>query len=105
VAFANDGCEAVHLYRVALQSDQRFDLVIMDLTVPGGMGGKEAVQEILAIDGRARVLVSSGYSDDPIMANPQSFGFVGGITKPYDLDDLARKLSGALRVVAATATA
>ena len=96
VCCASDGDEAIRRYRQALQAGERFDLVIMDLTVPAGMGGKEAVREVLAIDGSAQVLVSSGYSDDPIMANPRSFGFAGGVAKPYGMDDLARKICEAL---------
>jgi len=66
--------------------------VLMDLTIPGGMGGKEAVLKILEIDPNARVIVSSGYSTDPIMADFSSHGFCSAITKPYQLHELARVL-------------
>jgi len=62
----------------------------MDLTIPGGMGGKEAVAKILAIDPHARVIVSSGYSSDPVMADYEKYGFSAAISKPYLLQDLAR---------------
>jgi len=74
----------------------------MDLTVPGGMGGRDAVRELLAIDPAARVLVSSGYSEDPIMAAPRSYGFRAGLVKPYRPDELAAKLSEVLASDAAS---
>lgn len=85
---AVDGEEAITLYRNARDSSAPFDLVIMDLTIPGGMGGQQAVIEILRIDPQARVIVSSGYSTDPVMANFRDYGFCGMITKPYSLNDL-----------------
>ena len=69
-----------------------YDLVIMDLTIPGGMGGKEAVGKLHEIDPDARVVVSSGYASDPVMANPEGHGFVGAIKKPVGLDELAETL-------------
>lgn len=80
-----DGRLAVEEYGSRLQAGEPFDVVIMDLTVPGGMGGKEAVAEILAIDPAAKVLVSSGYSTDPIMTNFGEHGFAGVINKPFDM--------------------
>jgi DNA-binding NtrC family response regulator len=76
-----------------MQSDQRFDLLIMDLTIPGGMGGEEAVQEILSIDPSAKAIVSSGYSNDPIMANFKNYGFYSAIEKPYQLQELSKMIS------------
>ncbi len=64
----------------------------MDLTVPGGMGGLEATRQILAIDSTARVIVSSGYSDAPVMADHRRFGFVDVLPKPYRIDELDRML-------------
>ena len=87
-----DGRDAVRCYAAALDSDDPFDAVIMDLTVPGGKGGREAVRELLAIDPRARVIVSSGYSDDPVMADYRRYGFVGVVAKPYDIRELSRAL-------------
>ncbi len=88
-AFVKEGVEAVQLYREALDADRKFDVVIMDLTIPGGMGGKEAVQEIIAIDPSAKVIVASGYSNDPIMANCREYGFCGSMIKPFKFQDLA----------------
>ncbi len=88
-----DGEEAVQAYKESLDSGHPFDLVIMDLTIPGGMGGAEAVQKILHLDAKAKVMVSSGYSNDPIMANCREYGFCAAIVKPYQLQQLARVIS------------
>ncbi|MEW6429416.1 MAG: PAS domain S-box protein [Thermodesulfobacteriota bacterium] len=95
--FARDGEEAVAVYRQGLEEEgEGIAAVIMDLTIPGGMGGKEAVREILALDPRARVIVSSGYSNDPIMADCRRHGFVAAVVKPYQLHQLAGILEAAL---------
>ena len=72
---ARDGQEAVRLYRQAMEEGRNFALIIMDLTIPGGMGGKEAVREIHQLDPGARVIVASGYSNDPVMASFAEYGF------------------------------
>ncbi|MBA4389960.1 MAG: hypothetical protein C0399_03380 [Syntrophus sp. (in: bacteria)] len=87
-AFATDGAEAVTLYSEAWASGKPFNLVIMDLTIPGGMGGKETVQKIREIDPKAKAIVSSGYAEDPIMHNFKEYGFSGAIAKPYDVQAL-----------------
>ncbi|MDA8082332.1 MAG: PAS domain S-box protein [Nitrospiraceae bacterium] len=92
VSFAREGREAVSLYREALDSGQGFDAVIMDLTIPGGMGGKETVLELLAIDPRAKAIVSSGYSNDPVMAEFRAHGFSGVIKKPFQVQELSEVL-------------
>ena len=84
-----DGDEAVSLYKSAHGSDTPFVAVIMDLTIPAGKGGKEAAREILDFDPQARLIVSSGYSNDPIMADYVSHGFVSAIAKPYSFHKLA----------------
>ena len=88
VVLVKDGREAVSRYKSELQSGDRFQIVIMDLTIPGGMGGKEAVGEILAVDPEAKVIVSSGYTSDPIMVHYQEYGFSGAIAKPFDMQSL-----------------
>ena len=93
VVVVSGGEEAVKTYQEAMTSGKPFDLVIMDLTIPGGMGGKEAVQEVLKIDPDARVIVASGYSSDPIMSNYEDHGFCSAITKPFRLTDLSRTIS------------
>jgi len=90
---AVDGKEAIEKYISAQQCGKAFDVAIMDLTIPGGMGGKEAVQELLAVDPDAKVIVSSGYSSDPIMANYTEYGFKGILAKPYQLKSLENELS------------
>ncbi len=96
VVLAVDGDETIGLYRDAIESGTPFDAVIMDLTIPSGMGGKEAVKEILKIDPKAKALVSSGYSSNPIISNCQKYGFKAFIPKPYRLDDLKSILNEVL---------
>ncbi|MFZ5776331.1 MAG: PAS domain S-box protein [Thermodesulfobacteriota bacterium] len=91
-----DGAEAIAAYQHALASGRGFDLVIMDLTIPGGMGGKEAVTKLRALDPAARVVVSSGYSDDPVMAAYREHGFIGVMAKPFLIEDLSRLLGQTL---------
>ena len=69
-----------------------FDVVIMDLTIPGGMGGKEAAGQILTMDPKAKIIVSSGYSNDPILAEHAEYGFCDVITKPFSLKELHEKI-------------
>jgi CheY-like chemotaxis protein len=85
-----DGAQAVRLYKEHKESSKPIDLIIMDLTIPGGMGGQEAVSEILAFDSDAKVIVSSGYSTDPIMANCQEYGFAGAVVKPFNMKELTK---------------
>jgi len=91
-----DGAEAVAHYAQAQAGGQGYDAVVMDLTVPGGLGGKEAAQQILACDPQACLIVSSGYSHDPIMADYRGFGFKGVLTKPYRVGALGQVLAAAL---------
>ncbi len=88
-----DGADAVREYKENRENGVPFSAVIVDLNVPGGMGGKEAVAEILNIDREAKVFVSSGYSTDHIMVNFQEYGFAGGIAKPFDLASMQKMLS------------
>lgn len=96
VMTAKDGAEAVALYEKHHNTSAAIDLVLMDLTVPGGMGGREAVGRILAIDPEAKVVVSSGYSNDPVMANYRESGFCGAIVKPYQVAELVELIKSAL---------
>ena len=86
VEFASHGEEAVERYREAFDSGNPFPVVILDLTVPGGMGGSVAIQELRRIDPEVKAIVSSGYADDPIMTHYQDYGFSGVIKKPYRVD-------------------
>ena len=85
---AGNGAEAIQLYKESLKNGRAIDLIIMDLNIPDGMGGKDAVQEILRINPEAKVIVESGYSTDPVMANYQEYGFKGSIAKPFQLVEL-----------------
>ncbi|RNC66691.1 MAG: response regulator [Desulfuromonadales bacterium] len=84
-----NGDEAISLYASARERGAPFTLVIMDLTIPGGMGGIEAARRIRAFDPEACLIVSSGYSDDPVMANCGEYGFCAAIEKPYRVEDIA----------------
>ncbi len=97
VQTAREGGEAVRRYAEAMENGKPFDVVIMDLTVPGGMGGLEAIRELLKIDPDARALMSSGYSTDAVMTDYASYGFAGAVPKPYTIEDLGRVLGLVLR--------
>lgn len=90
VEIALDGERAVELYRRSMEEGAPFELVILDLTIPGGMGGKKTIEKLIAIDKNIKAIVSSGYSNDMIMSRCHEFGFKGVIAKPYRLDELAR---------------
>ncbi|MDP3112690.1 MAG: PAS domain S-box protein [Thermodesulfovibrionales bacterium] len=81
---AEHGEEAIEKYRKAKDSGKPFDIVILDLTVRGGMGGQDAIQELLRLDSGVKAIVSSGYSEDAIMSDFKSHGFKAYLTKPYD---------------------
>lgn len=85
---SSDGQEMLRLYREALEAGNRFDLVIMDLTIPGGMGGEEANRLLLEYDPKAVTLVSSGYANNAVMANHRSYGFKDVLAKPYRMEEL-----------------
>jgi PAS domain S-box-containing protein len=93
VVLAGNSEAALRLYEKAVADGSPMDLVIMDLTVPGGMGGREAVQEILSINPKAKVVVASGYSNDPVMANFKKYGFRAAIAKPFQFTELGRVIS------------
>jgi two-component system, cell cycle sensor histidine kinase and response regulator CckA len=95
--FAKDGSDAVEMYKTAVESEKPFDAVIMDLTIPDGMGGKDAVKRLLEIDPEAKAVVSSGYSNDPVMANFQAYGFKGILPKPFKSIELGRVLHEVLK--------
>lgn len=90
VGSAREGAEAIEVYIKAKEQSRPFDLVITDLTVPGGMGGKELVRRLLEIDPHVKAIVCSGYSSDPILSNLRESGFAGVVTKPYRAEELSK---------------
>ena len=97
VELAADGAEAIEMYEKAKASGQRVEAVILDLTVPGGMGGKETIRKLYKIDPEIKAIVSSGYSNDPIMFEYSAYGFKGVIAKPYEIQELSKTLYEVLR--------
>jgi len=93
VESVNDGEAALSEYRHSLEQNRPYDLLIFDLTIPGGMGGIETMKKILELNPKARGIVSSGYSNDPVMANFADYGFSDRIAKPYTISKLTEVLS------------
>jgi len=93
VDYAEDGAQALELYQKNKKQNAGYDVVIMDLTIPGGMGGKEAITKLLEIDPQATVIVSSGYSSDSIMSDFERYGFKGVLKKPFRLREITQVLS------------
>ena len=93
VEVVENGKEAIEIIEKYSES---IDVIIMDLTIPGAMGGKEAVQEILRINPEAKVIVASGYSNDPVMANHQQYGFKASVSKPFRMTELHKVINSVL---------
>ena len=94
---AKDGAEAIEMCRKAKESEKPYDAVILDLTIPGGMGGKEAVKKLLEIDPELKAIVFSGYSDSPVMSSYREYGFKGMMAKPFDFKTLSKVLNDVLK--------
>lgn len=92
-----DGDSCISSYQQARDKKDPYNVVIMDLTIPGGMGGVEAIQKLREIDPNVTAIVSSGYSSGPVMANYEEHGFKGVVAKPYKVEDLAKALSNLLK--------
>jgi len=90
VTESRDAATCIRLYDEAMKSGKPFDAVIMDLTIPGGMGGKEAVKQLIELDPSVKAIVSSGYATDPVMSRHREYGFCSMLAKPYEIADLAR---------------
>lgn len=97
VEFAKNGMDAIELFRRARDMGRPFDIVILDLTIPGGMGGKEVIKRLLEIDPDVKAIVSSGYSNDPVMAEYRNYGFSGVVVKPYEIKELSETIRRAMR--------
>jgi CheY-like chemotaxis protein len=93
---AFDGEEAIRKYAEARGSGQPYDVVILDLTVRGGMGGRETVIKLAQIDPGVRAIVSSGYSQDLMMSRYREFGFCGVVSKPYSVSELSQEIEQAI---------
>ena len=96
VDFAEHGEEAILKYTASAQSGSPFDIVILDLTIRGGMGGKETIKRLLDIDPGVKAIVSSGYSDDSVVSDYGAYGFSGCLAKPYNFEDLQDALNALL---------
>jgi len=92
-----DGEKAIHIYKEELNKKKPFDIVILDLIIPGKMDGKKTMEELLKINPDVKVIVSSGYSMDPIMADYKKYGFAGVIAKPYQIEDITYLIESILR--------
>ena len=90
---APDAATAIRLYTDSMQANRKFDAVIMDLTIPGGMGGAEAIKKLRVIDPDIKAIVSSGYASDPIMSRHHDYGFCGMIAKPYEASALGHTVN------------
>ncbi len=92
VSLADDGVNAINLYTKALETERQFDAVIIDLTIPGGMGGRDTIAELAGIDPNVKAIVSSGYPNNPVMANFKMYGFKDVAAKPYKIEELSKIL-------------
>ncbi len=97
VMFARDGAAAVELYKREKETGAPFDLVILDLSVPDGLGGKETIALLRAYDPGVTAIVSSGYSHDPVVQQYRENGFAGVLSKPYKISDMKNILEQLIR--------
>jgi len=97
VEISKNGEEALDKYRGAISSGAPFSAVIMDLTIPGSRGGKDVIQDLLKIDPSVKAIVSSGYSNDPVMANCTEYGFKGVVKKPFKMEELSEVIEHTLK--------
>ncbi len=99
VDLAGNGEEAVALYKKAIKSELPYDVVILDLTIPGGMGGLETIKKLMEIDPHVKAIVSSGYCNEAIMSDYRQYGFCDVMPKPYELPELVEKLQRIIPVI------
>jgi PAS domain S-box-containing protein len=99
IEFAADGAEAIRMYKAAMDSGRPFNVVILDLTIPGGIGGKEAIRELLIIDPGVKAIVSSGYAEQSVMAEYLEYGFIGMVAKPYTIEELSKSVDEAVNTL------
>lgn len=97
VECVRDGPEAIQMYIKAVKSGKPFDVVIMDLTIPGGMGGKEVIRKLREIDPNVKAIVSSGYTENSVMTDFRDYGFSGIIRKPFNIGELSLQISKVIK--------
>ncbi len=98
VKVAANGKETLEMYKEAKRSGQEFDAVILDLTIPGEVGGAETIKELKAIDPDVKAVVSSGYAEDPVVSGFQDYGFKGAMIKPYKMEEIGTVLKDILQI-------
>ena len=96
VCAVSDGADALLEFTKALQAGRPYSLAILDLTIPGGMGGGQALEELRKLNPALKAIVSSGYSKDAVLSNYQAHGYQGMVSKPYSAEDLARAVDSVL---------
>ncbi|HEU5070711.1 MAG TPA: response regulator [Verrucomicrobiae bacterium] len=89
---AAEGGMAIQAYQAAKRGENSFDVVLLDLTVQGGVGGLETLQALLRFDPAVQAIVMTGYSHDPVLLNPKSHGFKAGLAKPFNREQLQKIL-------------
>jgi PAS domain S-box-containing protein len=98
IHIAKEGKEAIDLYKKEMKKEAPFDLLILDLTIPNGWGGKEVVTELRKLNPQVKAIVSSGYSSAPIISNFQEYGFSGALSKPYQVNDILQVISDVMNM-------
>lgn len=98
ILFAEEGQKALEIYRECAEKQEPVDVVIMDLTIPGHIGGKGAIEELQKLDPKVKAIVSSGYASAPILSNYRKFGFKGALVKPYKIEELKEILKDVLSI-------
>jgi CheY-like chemotaxis protein len=96
-AFAREGLAAIELYKQEKEAGRPFDLVIIDLTIPDGMGGRETIERLRSYDPGVKAVVSSGYANDPVVQDFASCGFSGRLTKPYRINEMKALLEDMIK--------
>ncbi|MEN6395381.1 MAG: response regulator [Methanoregula sp.] len=96
-AFAKEGASAIELYKQEKEAGRPFDLVIIDLTIADGMGGRETIEKLRIYDPSVKAVVSSGYANDPIVQDYTSYGFSGKLTKPYRINEMKAMLESMIQ--------
>jgi DNA-binding NtrC family response regulator len=99
VDFAEEGETALRKYKAAFAASAPYDAVILDLTIKGGMGGEDTIRRLKEIDPSVKAIVSSGYSDNPVVANYTDYGFCDVVAKPYEMVEFSRKLHRVVNVL------